>query len=750
MSLLHTVLPFIVGSCLLGSPAALAAEKSSSMKSSQKLTIERITSSPALEGSSPRSVKFSPDGSRVTFLRPSAADYKVLDLWEYNLKDQEARLLVESTSITGGEEELSQVERARRERMRISNSGIVSYSWSEDGAKLLFPLGGDLYQYELEGGAVNRLTNSAEYETDSRFSPQGSYVSYILDHNIHVVDVKAGKDRVMTTSPTPTIKNGSAEFIAMEEMDRDTGYWWSEDEKSIAFIQFDEAPVEIGQRYEIDRTSFKVLEERYPRAGTNNVTVKLGIMTVATGDVTWVDLGDDQDIYLARVNWVPDNSGVFFQRLNRDQTTLDVIFADAATGKTRPVLTEKAKYWINLHDNLDFIKGGKEFLWTSERSGFSHLYHYKTDGTLIGQLTDGDWVVTGLKQVDETAGMVYFDGHADTPLERHLYRTSLTAHKVTEPQRITASGGSHGVKFPDEGTDYIDYYSDPSTPSQVSIRNQNGELLTWVDENKLDENHPYFPYLKDHITPEFGKFTGPSGDDLYYRMYKPANMEKGKKYPVIFSLYGGPHAQLVRRSWDKSLHQILAQSGYIVFTLDNRGSNYRGVEFEGALYHEMGKVEVEDQVAGAAFLKKFDFVDADRIGVHGHSYGGYMTLMTMFKAPEVFKVGVSGAPVTEWRLYDTNYTERYLGHPDKNKDGYDKSSVFPYAQNLKGKLLLVHGMADDNVLFNNSTMLLDELQKNAIQFDFMAYPGQTHRLGSDNMRQRHLMHLIKRYFDDHL
>ncbi|NOZ42014.1 MAG: S9 family peptidase [Alphaproteobacteria bacterium] len=278
----------------------------------------------------------------------------------------------------------------------------------------------------------------------------------------------------------------------------------------------------------------------------------------------------------------------------------------------------------------------------------------------------------------------------------------------------------------------------------------NGGFLAWIDHNALKKGHPYFPYLKAHIVPEFGKFTGPGGQDLYYRMYKPAHMVAGRKYPVIFMLYGGPGVQLVKRAWGKPFYQVLAQNGYIVFTVDNRGSANRGVAFDAGLYRRLGRVEVEDQVAAARFLKKFDFVDPKRIGVRGHSYGGYMTLMLLFRAPDIFKVGVASSPVTEWRLYDTAYTERYLGQPDQNPVGYDNSSVFPYVKNLKGNLLLIHGMADDNVVFNNSTMLLDELQKNAIQFDFMAYPGQTHRLGREKMRNRHLLTLIKRYFDAHL
>ncbi|MBL4802964.1 MAG: S9 family peptidase [Emcibacter sp.] len=744
MPLFKDFLILIIGGCSLV-PTTIAAQEVT-----DKLTITRITSSPALSGSSPQDVKFSPDGTRVTFLRPNAADYKVLDLWEYNLADKQARQLVAASSLMKGAEKISQVERARRERMRITSRGIVSYSWSKAGDKLLFPLSGDLYQYVLESGKVDRLTHSPEDETDSRFSPKGNYVSYILDHNIHIVNVQSGKSRVLTKSKSPTVRNGSAEFIAMEEMDRDTGYWWSEDEKYIAFIQFDEAPVEMGQRYEINRDDFKLLEERYPRAGTNNVTVKLGIMTVKTRRIKWVDLGENKDIYLARVKWLPDNSGIFFQKLNRVQDKLELIFAEAKSAKTRPILTETSKYWINLQKNLKFIKQGQEFLWASERSGFNHLYHYKSDGRLIGQLTDGDWVVSRIMQVDEATNEVYFSGNADGPVERHLYRVKLSDHKVSKPLRLSQKGGWHDFVFPEVGTDYIDYYSDPKTPKQVSIHGRDGAFITWIDENSLAEGHPYYPYLADHIVPEFGKFKGPMGVDLHYRMYKPKDMEKDRQYPVMFALYGGPHVQLVRRTWGDDFNQFMAQNGYIVFTLDNRGSYNRGVEFEGVIQGQFGKAEVEDQVAGAEFLKTLDFVDPDRIGMYGHSYGGFMTLMSLFKAPDIFKVGVAGAPVTEWRLYDTAYTERYLGHPRDNQEGYERSSVFPYVNDLKGKLLLIHGMADDNVIFNNSSMLLDELQKNAVQFDFMAYPGQTHRIGSDKMRKRHLLDLIKRYFDDNL
>jgi dipeptidyl-peptidase-4 len=644
-------------------------------------------------------------------------------------------------------------EKARRERMRITARGIVRYSWSKDGGKLLFPLGGDLYQYNLKAAKAKRLTNSKAYEVDSRFSPKGTYVSYTMDGEIYIVNAGSGQAQQLTNTATDTIKNGTAEFVAMEEMGRSTGYWWSPDEKYMAYISYDESPVDIGRRYEINRDSFAVLEQRYPSAGTNNVHLSLGIMELGTGKTKWVNLGSDKDIYLPRVKWLPDSSGVFFQRQDRAQKNLDLIFADAKSAKSKLVFTEKAKYWTQLHNTLKFINNSSEFIWASERSGYSHLYHYKRNGELISQLTAGDWKVTSIPFVNEDKGEIYFTATQSSVLERHLYKISIGSKKVTHPQRITKRAGMHRISFPKGGEGlYLDNFSNPATPSNMSLHKLDGSHVMWISENKMDKNHPYYKYMDAHIMPEFGTVIAADGKTtLHYKMLKPKNMLKGKKYPVLFSLYGGPGPQRVSKSWSGAdWTQYLAQQGYIVFTLDNRGSGHRGVEFKGALYHHLGEVEVQDQLKGYEFLKTLPYVDAGRIGIQGHSYGGYMTLMAMFKAPDVFKVGISGAPVTEWRLYDTHYTERFLGHPITNKKGYDASSVFPYVKGLKGKLLIAHGMADDNVVFNHASMLFDELQKNAVQFDMMVYPGETHRLGSDRMRRRHLYQTYKRYLDDHL
>ena len=567
------------------------------------LSIKQITENGSLNGSVPRGLKFSPDGTRVTFLKSSEDDARVLDLWEYNLADKKAQLLVKASDITGGEEELSEEERGRRERMRISNLGIVDFSWSRNGDKLLFPLGGDLYKYSLADKKTNRLTNNPEYELDSRFSPNANFVSYIEDNNIHIVDVKTQVHLKLTSSNSSTVKNGVAEFIAMEEMDRDTGYWWSNDEKYIAYIQFDEKNIDERGRYEVVRDGFNVLQERYPRAGSKNVTVKLGILELENGNTKWVDLGEEQDIYLPRVKWVPDSSGIFFQKENRGQTKLELIFADANTAVTSTVLTETSDTWINLNHGLTFLKNGTEFLWQSERNGYSHIYHYRKDGTLINQLTDGKWVVNGSISANEQKGEVYFVGNATDYLERHLYSVALDSDKESSPKRISKRSGWHTVSISGDSQSYIDNFSNPETPPQVSIHNMDGSRLMWIEENKWNKDHPYYAYKDQHIMPEYGVIENDDGDELHYQMYKPANMEKGKKYPVIFALYGGPGSQLVRKSWGNLLHQVWAQDGYVVFTLDNRGTSNKGTDFAGAVYRHMGKYEVEDQVAGADYLK---------------------------------------------------------------------------------------------------------------------------------------------------
>lgn len=718
-----------------------------------ELTIERLFASPDISGIRPVELRFSPDGARVTYLRGKQDDLRQQDLWEYHIADGVNRMLVDSKALVPEEEQLDDVETARRERMRISGKGIVEYTWAPDGKSILFPLAGDLYLYGLGAvadKAVRRLTDTEAFETDAKVSEGGRYVSFVRNQNLFAIDLESGEERQLTSDGGDTVRNGMAEFIAMEEMDRDTGYWWSPDDRFVAFTQVDESPVELAKRYQVFENSFKVTEERYPFTGKNNVRIKLGVLELSTGKQIWLDLGDDQDIYLARVDWTPDSSTIVFQRQSRDQKRLDLMAADPVNGKSRIVLTETSDVWINLHDNLRFLKQSPgEFIWASERSGFQHLYRYDLSGRQLAQITSGNWVVDKLQAIDEDRGVLFFDGFADSVLEKHLYEAPLVGDEAV--RKITSRPGWHGVVMAESAGAYIDSFSSRSVPTRVSLHAADGTRLTWLVENPLDETHPYFPYLDRHQVPEIGTVKAEDGQTLYYSMLKPVDFDPGKRYPVVVYVYGGPGTQLVNQQWGRDIvfHQYLQQQGYIVFSLDNRGSAHRGTAFEFPIYRQMSRIEARDQKRGAEYLKTLRFVDPQRIGIYGWSYGGYMTLMAMMQAPDAFRVGVSGAPVTDWRLYDTHYTERYMSTPSANPSGYDLANVLSHVEQLRAPLLVIHGMADDNVLLNHSTLLFRELQMKGIPFESMLYPGETHGF-RDPAIKAHRTRLMMNFFDRHL
>lgn len=712
---------------------------------SDELTVERIFDSPALEGETIKGLKMAPDGSRVTFLRGKASDYERLDLWEYNIKDGTTRLLFDSDQLHTGDEGLSEEEEARRERLRLSGSGIVSYEWSKDGKKLAFPLAGDVYTWDVgsKAGAV-KAVDTPQFETDVQFSPLGNYLSFIRDQNLVVLDLRTGKETMLSKDGGGTIKYGMAEFVAQEEMKRMTGYWWSDDESKVALIRVDESPVAEAPRTEIYAEEVKTVMQRYPFAGTPNVKVQLGIVSLADGVTKWVDLGKESDIYLPRVKWTADSHLLSYQWQSRDQKTLELRTVSWPELKQKTLLRETSKTWLNLHEDLRFLKDKKRFLWASERDGYRHLYLHDMNGKLLSQLTKGPWIVDKVEHVDEATGEVWFTGRQDTPLERHLYAVK-PGEKV---RRVSRDPAHHEVNFSKDGSHYVDLLSTVTSPPGVSLHKVDGSRLTWLLENKVEEGHPLAPYAASWIEPEFGEIKAEDGTALHYRLYKPEGFDDGEKHPVIVYLYGGPGAQRVTNSWgsDTTFCQYMAQQGYGVFTLDNRGSTARGKAFEDPIYHAMGEVEVRDQVQGVKFLRGLDWVDPDKVGVHGSSYGGYMTLMTMFKEPEYFKAGAAGAPVTDWALYDTHYTERFLGDPNAPGAVYEKSSVFPYAISLKGPLLIYHGMADDNVLFTHSTKLYKHLQDNNVPFMAMDYPGKKHRF-SGKTTSMHRVNTVRNFFD---
>jgi dipeptidyl-peptidase-4 len=738
---------------------ALVAYGLASGANGAELTIDRLFDAPALAGPTIVGLKISPDGSRLTYLQGKQHEKDRLDLWEYNMRDRNARVLVDSKELAPAGEKLSDEERARRERQRTAAlSGIVEYSFSPSGDALLFPLGSNLYYYRLatpRSDPAVHVISKGEPVTDATISPAGRSVAFIRGQNLYSYEIAAGKEKALTKDGGGAIKNGMAEFVAQEEMDRSTGYWWSPDDGHIAFARVDESPVKQTERFEIDADNVKTFAQRYPTTGGPNVEVRLGVSNLKSGAVAWMDLGADKDIYLARVDWLPDGKTLAIQREDRGQKKLDLLFADIETGKTRVVLTETSDSWIDLTDELTFLKKSHEFIWASSRDGYRHLYLYDYDGRLIRQLTAGKWIVDDFRKravmgVDEDKRLVYFTATEKSPAERHLYVASLDTATPQAVERITQEAGVHGIVMSPDTRFYLDQFTSSTQPPQVSLHSTDGALMSWLLENRLDDQHPDAPYLADNSIGEIGTLTAADGQTLYYRLFKPPHFDPAKRYPAIVNVYGGPGVQTVLDNWSgSSFTQILTRAGYVVFQLDNRGSAFRGTAFQAPIHLKLGEVEVADQVQGARWLGAQSFVDPRRIGVWGWSYGGYMTLMLMFRAPEIFRAGVSGAPVTDFALYDTHYTERYLDRPQVNGAGYEASSVLPYAKDLKGKLLVMHGMADDNVLFLNSTKLFRKLQDLDKPFEVMVYPGAKHGL----MRQndgRHGYKMIKRFFDENL
>jgi dipeptidyl-peptidase-4 len=732
---------WLLGLALLSSGVAVTADQA--VAQTQSLTLERVFASPELSGPTPRKLKLSPDGRWVTLLRNRADEKERFDLWAMDTRTGEWRMLVDSKKLGTGAE-LSEAEKMQRERARIGGTkGIVAYDWSPDGKAILVPLDGELYLATLDGRA-SRLPAAAGPKLNAAVSQAGRYASYVQDQNLVVMNLASGTARRVTQDGAGTVHWGEAEFVAQEEMSRTTGFWWSHDDSRIAVERFDEAPVGIVSRAAIGAEGTNLYQQRYPKAGTPNVLVELHVMDPDGGNRVKVDLGTDPDIYLARVNWSRDGKTLYVQRQNRDQTVLDVLAVDPATGKSSILFSENSgpKSWVNLSNALTPLDDGS-LIWWSERDGHGHLYRFARGKWT--QLTKGDWeVAPEMIGVDRDGQRVFFLGNKDGVLERHLYSASYA--KPGAVTRLTEAGWWNSAVIDDSGTRAIVTRSNVSQPTQVYLADTAGKRLAWVSENSVaSADHPYHPYVAGHRQRNFGTIKGPDGTTLHWEMITP-QLEPGKRYPVFFEHYGGPHSQKVSRAWGGALQQYIVDRGYIWFQIDNRGSANRGKAFEDAIWHAMGSVEVEDQVAGANYLKTLDFVDPAKIVTYGWSYGGYMTLKMLEKAPGTFAAGVAGAPVSKWELYDTHYTERYMGDPTKVPEAYRASDTIGDAAKIVDPLLIIHGMADDNVVLEHTTSMAAALQQQKVAFEMMLYPGHTHRVGGPGVSE-HLWTTILDFLD---
>ncbi|MGB9604575.1 MAG: S9 family peptidase, partial [Bryobacteraceae bacterium] len=627
---------------LLLLPVAEAAQK-------KPVTLEAIA---ARRPTPPLTPVWSPEGSRFVYTEQGK-------LWLYEIPSRSKRELVALSAFAA-----AAVKPQAPATWPWENRGVreENVQWLPSGRELLIRAGGDLFLFRLAAGGWVQLTATPEDERDPKLSPDGRRVSFRRGHDLWVMELASRHQTRLTHDGSETVRNAELDWVYPEELALGTAHWWSPDSTRIAYLQFDVTREPLYPQVDLLPLPPRYEPQRYPKAGEPNAEVRLGVVAATGGPTRWLDVGDTRDALLARFHWMPDSSAIAVQRLNRVQNRQELLLAPATGEPARVILRETDSCWINVRDNFRWLKQGRELLWWSERDGYGHLYRYSAEGELVAQLTRGDWEVTEVAGVDEKAGYVYFLSTEASPLERQLYRVSLEGG---QPQRITAQPGTHNVNMAPDGGYFVDTYSSLATPPATVLSTSEGKeiaMLRQADTKLLAEY--------DIRPTETVEVKAPDGAVLYARLIRPAGFDPSRKYPAVVAIYGGPHAQTVRNGWyGLSFDQVLAHHGFVVWQLDNRGSAGRGHKWECAVHRNLGARELEDQKAGLAHLLALGFVDPKRVGIYGWSYGGYMTLYCLLNAPEFFRAGIAGAPVTDWRNYDTIYTERYMGLPSEDPEG---------------------------------------------------------------------------------
>jgi dipeptidyl-peptidase-4 len=685
-----------------------------------QLTVERLFSSPALSGSVPIQLRFSADGTRVAYLANPPEDRERLDLYCHDTATATTARLIDSSMITNTGSP-TDAEKAERERRRQFSGGISTYRWLPDSRRICLVVDGSIHLYDSGDRTLRQLTGEGLRNTDLTVSGAGRYLSYVRDGDLYLFDLTCDREERLTNDASECVTNGIAEFIAQEEMHRFEGHWWSPDDRFLVFTRVDSSMIPPSHRYEFTASELVAVSQRYPYAGAANAVVDLGVLDLQTRIVRWIDYRAAQDDYLARIN--VGAGAIVVQCQSRNQRTLTVTAYPLLGGEARLLLTERQSAWVNLHDNFRFVGNG-DFVWTSERTGTSHVYLYRTDGSTL-ELGGNRGRINEIVHAD--AAQVFVLGWKERPIEQHLFR--ITYDAPGELQQLTRSPGWHDVVVDPTGAWYADRHSSVLQPPCLWLRStRDHERAHALSANALIEGHPYAPYLAGHVNATFGSIRAADGQELWYRQTLPPAVHAQHKCAVLVHVYGGPGVQRVRNEWAPLTNQLFAAAGIAVFELDNRGGTNRSKAFEDPICGRLGQIEVDDQLTGIEFLKQQPWLDPARIGVMGHSYGGFMALMLLARNRGDIRAGVSGAPVVDWRLYDTHYTERYLGTPEANPDGYRDSCVLSHADHITGALLLIHGMADDNVLFSNTTMLMHSLQARRCSFELMLYPGAKHSL----------------------
>ena len=616
-----------------------------------------------------------------------------------------------------------------------------AYAFSSDEQKLMLPTETEriyrrssksvFYVYDITSKSSQQVANG-EKVMYATFSPDATKIAYVKNNNLYMASFDDMKEvQITNDGEWNKIINGSADWVYEEEFSMSKAFQWSPDGSKIAFWRFDESGVREfnmqlwGQLYPQD------YRFKYPKAGEDNSVIELKVFNLGSGQTTTMDIGEEKDIYVPRIYWTKEENVLSMIRLNRLQNKMEILHADVNSGESKVIYSEESDTYVDAdyNDNLQYLNDEKTFIITSEKDGYKHIYQYNLDGSLVNQITSGNWEVTNLLGVDEKGKMIYFISSEKSPLERHMYSIKLNGKSKKE---MTVVSGTHRMNWSPDFKYYIQTLSSTAAPNMITLHNGKGKEIRIMEDNS-DAKERIAQYALGQK--EFFTFQNDQGDELNGYIIKPADFDPNKKYPVLMYVYGGPGSQTVNNSWFGGRdywHMHLANQGYIIASIDNRGTGARGKEFKHITYGILGKYEVEDQIAGARYLASLNYTDADRIGIWGWSYGGYMSSLSLFIGNDIFKSAIAVAPVTSWRYYDTIYTERYMSTPQLNSEGYDAYSPNSHIDKLNGNFLLIHGTGDDNVHFQNSVEMLNRLVAADKQFDTFYYPNRNHGIYGGN------------------
>lgn len=730
-------------------------------QSEKPLTIEAIFAEGGLAGRGPENLKWSPDSAGFAFIqRDDAGEHG--ELRYVNTSTGEKKVLVSEAKLSSLAPAVEKIK-DEREKERVTRYHVAAYDWSPDSKHLLFDSLGQLWLYSLGNGTAVQFTSSTEPASDPKFSPDSQRLAYLRGHNLYVRPISGGQELRLTQPPSDDQKkddllNGEVDWVYAEELDVRSNYFWSPNGKDIAYLQMEESKVPSYPITNYAPVHATVEMEKFPQPGDPNPTARIGIVSSSGGGTKWIKLGDDLDIYIPRFGWVRDGL-LWVEVLNRAQDELDLYFIDSHSGHSRKVLSETApNAWVYVNNDFHVLNSGDRFTWQSWRDGTTQLYLYSfdtanplaADAKLELQLTKGDFEVlggsetphSGIEAIDEQAGLIYFTCDNDDPRQRQLYSVKLDG---SDMRRVSQNDGTHDSTFAPDAKHYVDEFSSTSTPPNMSV------CVPGRSCTEIWASHSVADY--DFIEPKFLDFKADDGTTLHGELLMPPDETVSRKIPLVVYIYGGPADQTVVNAWPGGFrivglfHQILAQEGIAVLTVDNRGTPARDRKFQTAVRRQFGAIELKDQLGSIdQLLAQYPQLDRDRIAIWGWSNGGSMTLYSMTHSDR-FKAGVSVAPVTDWRYYDSIYTERNNGQPnDRTSTSYSDMNLPAAAAKLHGSLLLVHGTSDDNVHFQNSVNMSDALIQAGKQFRFMIYPGKTHGISGPEDRM-HLFHMIEEHFE---